>query len=321
MDINLIMRPDLPGITGERFMREFDPFSVAIAGFVVELPLWHRLAPAALRGDLPNGPYVNMNHHEGVPRIETRATCSQALHAIRKRLFDLLLRDDDGPRATVYANDCDQDVCLAWFILSNPHIARSAINPALNRLVFIEDLLDTFVGAYPFDKDLPFLGEMAWVFEPYTQFRLTGGLDRRDAAAFTSVVTDVNSRIMTHVMGSGQSIPLDLRYDTIGGGSGWTMVRELGAQARTAMLHDGMTVFVSVRERADGRWMYLIGKLSDYDSFPLEQVCARMNELEAQPDDPWGGATNIKGSPRVSGSKINPDELGRVIDEVVSECS
>ena len=43
--------------------------------------------------------------------------------AIRQGLFRCF-RDGSGPTARVYANDCDEDVCTAWFLLNNAHLAE-----------------------------------------------------------------------------------------------------------------------------------------------------------------------------------------------------
>lgn len=313
------MRPDLPPMDRKTFMREFPPFSIALDGFVKEGPWWVRAAPSGLRRGKENGPYVNMNHHEGVPRAETRATCMQALNAIRFKLFKKLLNKSGKPFATLCMNDPDQDVCTARTLLRHPHLVRSAMNPMINRLVDAEDKLDTFAGAYPFPPDLPFLEELAWVFEPYTNFRMRGGLQTRDPALFIGVLTDVEARILKHITGGGLTIPLQIDYDVERIGTGFHMVTEKGAQARTAMLFDDIDAYVSIRERTDGRWTYTIGVMSPYDDWPIKRVEARMNELDDDhPEDTWGGGSNIIGSGRIHGSKLNPDDLFEVIEDVVS---
>jgi len=34
----------------------------------------------------------------------------------------------------VYVNDCDEDVCLSWFLIKHHHWAGQVMNPLLNRL-------------------------------------------------------------------------------------------------------------------------------------------------------------------------------------------
>ena len=163
MAVELHMRPDLPPMSGVAFREMAGPFSVAIDGFVREGPWFDASLPSKC-----------FNHHEGVSRLETRATCAQVMLAVRQGFYRRF-RDGDGPRAAVYANDCDEDVCMSWFLLKHHALSAQILNPLLNRLVHMVDLLDTTAGAYPFPEDLPALHGLAWVFEPYRRFRLAGG--------------------------------------------------------------------------------------------------------------------------------------------------
>ena len=190
------------------------------------------------------------------------------------------------------------------------------MNPLLNRLVMMEDCLDATAGAYPFPKDLPVLRELAWVFEPYRQFRLSGQLDKKDSQAYRSIIEDVEGRIGRHITGSGQEIPLDTRYERIGGGTGWTMVHETGAQARTGMFADGIQAYVSVREQGGGRWVYTVGRMSTFIPFDCSTIFHRCNEAEGvvSKEDRWGGSEMVGGSPRIQGSKLSPEEMTKIVE-------
>ena len=63
----------MPGVVWdwEKFCHETPPYSIALDGFVAEGP---RFSFKGLR--------ANFNHHEGVDRLATRATCSQILLAV-----------------------------------------------------------------------------------------------------------------------------------------------------------------------------------------------------------------------------------------------
>lgn len=63
-------------------------------------------------------------------------------------------------------------------------MAIGTMNPLLNKLVFMEDMLDTTAGAYPFPKEMETLHQLMWVFSPYHRFRVNGGLDNRDPLSF-----------------------------------------------------------------------------------------------------------------------------------------
>jgi hypothetical protein len=302
--IQLHMQPDKAPLSWAEFGKTSPSFAIALDGFVKEGPRFDIAAPRA-----------NFNHHEEVDRLATRATCAQVLMAIRQGLFRTF-RDDQGTRADVFANDCDEDVCTAWFLLKNAHLAEHTMNPAINRLVAMEECLDATAGAYPFPADLPALRELAWVFEPYRQFRLSGGLEKREARSFFCVVEDVEHRIQQHIVGKGKEIPLDTRFEVIrrGDNQAWTMVREIGAQARTGMFAAGITTYVTLREREKGRWDYVIGRLSPFIRFSPLQLASTFNKIENCAQDCWGGSDMIIGSPRVNGSQLTPDQIALTLN-------
>lgn len=294
--INLIIDPTKSGVSWDSF--KDTKYAIALDGYVYGRPQFNSKAPSA-----------NFNHHEDVDRLSTRATCSQVLVAVRQKLLDSF-RVNNEINLTVYVNDCDQDVCLSWFILKNSWMCENAVNPALNRLVHIEDMMDTCAGTYPFNKDMPILGEISWIFEPYTKFRLNGGLDRKNADDFRSVIEDVEARIKQHITGHGGNVKLDTRYEVLNHTPRWVMVREDGKDARSILADDGITAFVSVRQRPNKAWTYSIGKISPFIRFDIMSILQELNKAEGA-DDKWGGSDTIGGSPRYAGSRLDPD---RVID-------
>jgi len=176
-------------------------------------------------------------------------------------------------------------------------------------------MLDSTSGAYPLSVDEPILRKLAWIFEPYRRARINGLLHLRKPDIVEGIITDVEFRIMGHVTGSRQDeIPLDLRYKKIGGGQGWSMVEEVGSYARTGMLADQIHAFVSVSGRQDGKWCYVIGKTSPFIDFDVRGLFEHLNELEGATTDRWGGSDIIGGSPRVSGSTIEPAVLEKEIN-------
>lgn len=300
MSIDLIVNTKISGMSWEHFLTESPAYSIALDGFVNVGP---RFDSAKMM--------VNFNHHEEVDRLATRATCAQVLMAIRQGIFSSF-RDINGPRANVFVNDCDEDVCTSWFLLHNYHLAIGTMNPMINKLVAMEDALDSTAGAYPFPADLPALQELAWVFEPYRQFRMNGGLEKRNSDSFKSIILDVEHRIMSYITGHGKSIPLDTRYEIIGSSNGISMVKEVGSHARTGMFSDGIKAYISVRERQDGNFTYTIGKLSPFVNLDLVKLTEFLNnglDTSVSENDKWGGGNNIMGSPRIAGSKIKPIDL------------
>ena len=307
--IRLVVEAAVHPMRWDAFLATAGPFAIALDGFVYGGPRFSEKTNEA-------GPAINMNHHEEVDRLATRATCAQTLMALRQGLFDLF-RDEDGPKANVFVNDCDEDVCTSWFLLKQHYWAEQPMNPLLNRLVALEDALDATAGAYPFPVDLPALRSMAWIFEPYRQFRLSGEIDKRESRSYRGVIEDVEHRIACHLVGTGHEIALDSRFEIVGGGHGWKMVQEIGAQARTGMFADGIRAYVSVRHRPDGRYTYVLGRMSPFVPFDIIALFAKLNELDATGEDRWGGSNTVGGSPRVAGSSLSPEELTRVINDAL----
>lgn len=300
--ISLYMRPKTAPFEWEEFCATHEPYGIALDGYVVA---GSRFNPA--------GPYLNLDHHTEVDRLATRATCAQTLLAIRQGLFECF-RDGHGPRAQACVNDCDEDICTAWFLLTHADLAAPGKMPRLDGLVSLVDVLDTTAGAYPLPADLSSLKELAWVFAPYHGFRRSGELDQREPEGHRGVVAEVSCRIERHLSGRGSSYPLDGRYERRGGGPGWALIREIGAQARLGAVADGIRAYVAVRERPDGRWAYVVGRMSPFGPFDVPSILDSLNEAEGPGGDSWGGSNLVGGSPRVRGSKLPPDAVEQIVN-------
>jgi hypothetical protein len=304
-NVVLMLCPGAEPLSWAEFCESHPPFSIALDGYV-----------AAGSRYSSDGPWLNLDHHADVDRLATRATCSQVLMCIRQGLFDAF-RDVDGPRAQVYVNDCDEDVCLSWFLLQNPQAGCLPSNTRLDRLIHAVDLLDTTAGASVHPLDVPLMSEIAWIFEPYRLAKLQGVLDRPFASLHRLVIDAVGQRIRAHLADKGQALPLDTRYERIGGGRGWALVREIGPQSRVGMIADGIRAYVSARQLADGAWSYSIGRVSPFVPFDVPAILSELNAAEDYQRGTWGGGNLVGGSPRLHGSAIPPHEITRIVNRVV----
>jgi hypothetical protein len=308
-NVLLKIRPGMDSISWEEFCKTHPAYSIALDGYV----------RGATRYD-SRGPWLTLDHHEDVDRMATRATCAQVLLCVRQGLFDAF-RDDQGRYARIYTNDCDEDVCLSWYLLKNPARSRVRTSVRLERLVHAVDLLDTTAGASIHPLDDVLMGEMAWIFDPYRQARRQGILDVPDQNTYRVVIEAVFSRIDDYVADRGGCLPLDTRYERIGRGSDWAMVRELGQQSRLGMLKDGIRAYVSVRSRTDGARAYTIGRASPFIAFDLPTILAELNLAEPMSTGRWGGGNLVGGSPRRHGSALQPREVARIINRVLEHSS
>jgi hypothetical protein len=309
MKITLVVEPGKV-ISWKEFKRKAPKRSIALDGYVDH--------PTVFDAELI---LHNFDHHKGVNRLATRATCEQIRKAIVLGLFDSYRNENGEIELTIYVNDCDEDVCLSYFLLNNPEWSIQISNPLLNKILFFEDALDATGGTYPFSKDTSFLRVIEWIMMPYKKARMSGLLSKNNSQDYIDIIKAVEQNILLYLVGKGDKVEsFNTSYEMIGGGKGWSMVNELGEQARKGIVSDGIKNFVTVRQREDGNWTYSIGKTSPYVlGFKLEQWYKRLNEIENTQHGAWGGSDTIGGSPRGSGSSISPKKLEDLINKWINE--
>ena len=306
-----------PGVvmSWEDFQAQRPPYSIALDGYVYGLSNYSAA-----------GPFANFNHHEEVDRFSTRSSCMQIFFSIKLGLFEAFERQ--GKRfAHVFVNDADQDVCLSYWLLTNPEKLNSLTwGDPLSRLIVFEDFMDASAGAYPFDDShLPdsLIKKQAWVFEPYTTARSERMLHTMTGPELEKLIIDISERITMYSHNEGQSIELEADPEIIGGGPGWKMILETTGYGRSALYSSGTSAFVGMRKRSDGNYTYVLGKMSPYISFPIVEIYEALNKAEnlTSTHDAWGGSNTIGGSPRKSGSTLPPEDIERIINDVISSTS
>ncbi len=298
-------------ISWEDFLRVVPRGSVALDGLV-------RGAPKFSEEHL----CANFNHHQDVDRLATRSTAGQVLIAIKQRLMDRF-KEGGSLNLHVFVNDPDQDSALAvWLLANHERVLGTRSEPTLSKLVFAEDLLDTTAGAYPFEPDSSLMRELAWIFEPYVEARVSGRIRLMQGAEMANVIDAVGLRISRYSLGERQEVELDTRLEVVGGGKYWGLIREQGFYARTGLFAKGIHAFVSILEESDGCYHYSIGKMSPFIPFPITKIYAVLNEregLDSASGVCWGGGDTIGGSPRRVGSKLSPREVEEIINALLGE--
>ncbi len=304
-----------PGVvmSWDSFQAQKPPFSIALDGYVSGQSKFS-----------PSGPFANFNHHEGVDRLSTRSTCMQIFFSIKLGLFDSFSKDGKC-FAHAYVNDADQDVCLSYWLLAHPDKAASVKwEDPLAQFIVFEDFIDASAGAYPFDDSNEpdsLLKRQAWVFEPYTTARGERRLHSMTGQELEWLIKSISDRITQFTENKGQSIEIDSHAEIIGGGPGWKMIFETSIYARTSIYASGTSAFVGMRTRNDGNYTYVLGKISPYVPFPLFKIYKTLNEVEKleSPHNSWGGSDIIGGSPRKTGSRLSPQEVEQIINNVIMD--
>lgn len=309
MAIKLIVEPRKTYNSWREFRSAVSPYSIALDGIVND----------STRRDT-EGPYANFDHHTKVDRASTRATCAQVLMEINLGLFSTFQKDGI-PTANIYVNDCDEDVCLSVWLLRNHEKANEGV---VRELVYLEDKLDATAGAYPFGEG-SISRKMEWIFEPYRIARFNKQLDSMDEVEMKSLIDNVCSRISQYVNLESEEKGMVGQYEIIGGkpgNDGWCLVEETGSSARLALFNNGISAFVSVLgQREDGNYNYVIGKKSVWIPFPVEELYKKLNEAEGKSiknGNRWGGSNTIGGSPRETGSKLQPKQLEKIINDFIN---
>jgi hypothetical protein len=306
--IYLVVEPGVV-LSWDEFTQTKPPYSIALDGYVNSV------------SELEfNGPYLNLDHHSGVRRLITRSTCSQVYLAIVLGLFKLFQKDNQ-PHANVYVNDCDQDVCLSYWLLKNPDkIMNLKAQDNIARLIIGEDFLDATAGSFPIDLTRDIMQQSFWIFEPYTIARNNGELKNYTSSQILALIQSVYDRIDLYTEGKAQKIEMDFRHKIVGGGKGWVLAEEIGAYARAQLYQEGIQALITFRDNQDGTYTYSIGKISVFINFPIQELYNVLNHAENLTDsnNQWGGSTIIGGSPRISGSKLKPEELENIVNHYLS---
>jgi hypothetical protein len=305
MSVELHIEPGRPPGDWEWFLAARPAGSIALDGYLNEPPRFE-----------PVGPYMNIDHHSKVDRMSTLSTAQQVLRNIRMGMTKAFADENGQFRADVWVNDCDEDVCTSWFLLNHVELSRNGSAPNLNRFVEVAGTLDATSGAFPYDPNLTILEELAWIFEPYSQFRISGEMSQRDERRYRSVIDDVEARIQRHLMGRGDRVKLDTRHEVLGGGKGWAMIKPIGKDGRIGALMEGIDAYVSVQELAEtGKYHYSVGRRSAFIPFDVPGILNLLNDAEGNQEDPWGGSDIIGGSPRLGDSRLTPREVEALIND------
>lgn len=242
------------------------------------------------------GPWINLNHHEGVDRFGTRATCEQVAVAATSGLYDLL--DDDV--LAVHVNDADADVCLATWLLAHPErIGEHDIE----LLVAIEGALDTTGGCCATGADNELLERISWVFDPYASWRASPSATRTEEA-LTTVIHAVWERITAYANGRSGRADAASHLAIVARRGAAALIVEQGPLARLQLAREHVEVFITERTQG-GQRIVSIGKSGPFVNCDLDGVWAELNRLEgASGSNRWGGGDAIGGSPRQTGTML-----------------
>lgn len=318
------MEPGCGGVDWEVFKKTYPRFAVAIDGY----------SPGGVRRD-DDKPIAAFDHHliikpgekhlQIVDRLSMRATCAQIMMAVQ-RGFYTVFKDENGPRVEAYFKGCDEDDCFSRLLLEEPHLLTGQYHDRLVNLIDLAEKVDTMVGLYcpPGNSgQLKLFKALAWVTDPYGEFRKDKGPHRQNPQEHIDVMDQVIHRAKRYLNGTHRQIPLNTSFDTLNWGRGWIMIRENGRYGKLGATQKGHQAIVSCSELGDGKYSYIFTRVSDYIKyFDLPYFIQCLNEYEAERGNTtklWGGSGDlVMGSPWNIGTDIPPEKMAVYIDKMIS---
>ncbi len=268
----------------------------------------------------------NLDHHEGCVRAFTLASCEQALVLLRRGL-DLRRRD-----FRVYANGIDLDTVLAiWVLLNHLRLAPedSEARRRILPLLRLEGNIDALgLGV----EDL--CGLPADV-HAQTRRQLDGLLARertrgsgRDPVAFVAAQLRAIDRIAYAGEELGELLEIEeLARAELPGVGVAVVCRAAGGvyevERELRRLHGDRLGLVVLQKDARS---YSLRAAHPAAAARLERIYAQLNRVDpgsggSRSENRWGGAGEIGGSPRQSGSRLAPQQIADACREACTRFS
>lgn len=278
----------------------------------------------ALDGIVRGGPrfdeatlHQNFDHHDGVVREATMSTAMQVFYAIKGGIARTFTK-----QSLVVVNDTDQDTALAvWLLRNHAKFEGSQSIPHVNRLLALTDRLDITGGAFPMNLDDDLIQNHNYVFGAYTALRKSGKLAEANEAELQDNLEATLARLDQFLMGASDKAELDTRHEILHSTPEYKIIDEIGGnEARYWLFSQGLDAFVSlVARRSDGRFVYTIGRRSQYIPFPIIHLYKDLSDAEGLSlNEGWNGSTIIGGSPRAQGSKLTWQEIQQIVDRRIA---
>lgn len=277
-------------------LEDLPEFSIALDGLVQGPQI-----------DTENHRY-SFDHHAGCLRFCTTATCTQVWTAILLGL--------DPSKYTVYVNDVDVDVCMAYWCLKNPDRCGE---PQVKKLVEAVGLGDMHAGALNLNG---MTKAVEWISAPQTDAIRNGDYEKMSSSLMNSILESILHRITMYVEGTAAA---DISDQAIHGNytvikqdpNGWVLIESEDPHVYSALYRAGFDRVVISRPLEDDTNAVSIAKRSDFiDNFPLPKFFAVLNQYEPG----WGGSTMVGGAPRNedgSRTSLSLDDISEIINATI----
>ena len=266
----------------------------------------------------------NLDHHEGCVRSFTLATCEQAMVMVLKGLD---LRSGEW---TLWANEPDLDTVLAiWVLLNHMRLAgeESDVRRSIMPVLRLEGAIDAGglkfaeLCAFPDDLHQRTMQVIHNLRVEELAKKTEGSWGELDFLEYTAnVLRFIDGMIYSPC--DFDALPdideiarVQLNRDRLAvicrAGSGIYEV-----ERGLAHLHGDRVGIVILQKTPD---TYTVRQVDSFMPTALTSLYDRLNMVDPAvtgEGNRWGGSAEIGGSPRRSGTKLSPQEIGAVIDHV-----
>jgi hypothetical protein len=320
-----------PGVTipsNDDFFQIAEPGFVAIDGLVGDTTDFDFLSEDAPRG--------NINHHQGA---DAKSCSKQMYELIRTGGIRQFLDDDGALNMTICMNHADGDT-ITVFALAESHTLLDGTNvsESIRRWVEYEDHLDTHCGCYPIDLTSQTAKVMSHILNGYMIGRAQPGATNMINMAnnFRSAVTALSNYFSGTLPGELEPVKKKFvhlntleQYEQLVVPDGLNVVTQEELFARVVLTKRAAERdrFISLIREPNGEetergYQYVLGKLTPYGPHSMElrknvlNIAEKLLGVQINEMNKWAGNSMVFGSPRGTGSLLNPFQLTAIEDAI-----
>ncbi len=269
----------------------------------------------------------NLDHHEGCVRAFTFSACEQAMVMYMKGL------DLQGREWNIFANEPDLDTILAvWIILNHARIGRQDMTQRriLFALIRYEGLIDALglelkeLCALPPELMRKIQRVIDHLRSEEIALKKEGRWSQTEFLSYTASILHKIDQIFYRAsdfkdyQGVEELARIDLTDQRIAA----VVEADMGIyeiEPHLQKLYGGRLGVVFLKKGPD---TYTIRQMDLFMPITLDEIYERLNFVDPAvkcrtQTNKWGGAADIGGSPRKSGTKLQPAEIAQACREAV----
>jgi hypothetical protein len=261
----------------------------------------------------------NFDHHEGCVRAFTLATCEQTLVMYMKGL------DLQGREWNVFANDPDLDTILAiWILLNHARIGKQETTQRriLFALVRYEGVIDALglelkeLSALPHELVRKIQRVIDHLRSDEIGLKKEGRWGQTDFLVYTASILHKIDQIFYNpsdfadFKGVGELARIELSEQRVA----VVVEADMGIYEIESHLNKIYGNRLGVVFLKTGANTYTVRQMDLFMPITLEDIYDRLNFADPAvkcrtQNNKWGGAADIGGSPRATGTKLSPSEI------------